>query len=170
MVLLFKRISGGGEMNNNIHFKIVGIENLGTLVKMRVEFLLDLHPYENQVKIEKLYKENEKYLLKNINKEIFIGILGYVDDIPVCSSGLLLYEMPPVFGENNRQIGHVLNFYTIREYRKNGYGKKMMDFIKETAMEKGITRLFLNATEIGEPLYRKSGFKEPGEKALILDL
>ena len=45
-----------------------------------------------------------------------------------------------------------------------------MEYIKTTAKEDGICRLMLNATSMGFPLYEKSGFSEPENRAMQLDL
>ncbi len=145
-------------------------EELETLTQMRIKFVMDISRVENRYEIEKFYAETNEYLKRMINEERYIGILGEIDGGIVCTAGILIYEMPPLITKKNRKIGHVLNFYTVPEYRGNGYGSKMMEFIKETAKNRGIKRLFLNATKCGETLYRKAGFYETEEKALVFDL
>lgn len=51
-----------------------------------------------------------------------------------------------------------------------GYGKKKMEFVIQKAKEKNINRLFLTATKMGEGLYKKLGFFEPEDRAMVLNI
>jgi ribosomal protein S18 acetylase RimI-like enzyme len=83
---------------------------------------------------------------------------------------MLLYTLPPLPGRPDRLVGHILNFYTYPEFRRQGHGAALIAHIKADAPLRGIARLFLNAAPMGERLYRRAGFVEQGEKALILTL
>jgi GNAT superfamily N-acetyltransferase len=83
---------------------------------------------------------------------------------------MLLYTLPPLPGSLDRRIGHVLNFFTYPPFRRRGFGQRLLEFIKADATGRKIVRLFLNAAPMGEPLYRKAGFVEQHEKALVLEL
>jgi GNAT superfamily N-acetyltransferase len=83
---------------------------------------------------------------------------------------MLIYTIPPLLSAEGRTIGHILNFFTKKEHRGKGYGRGLMNFIKADAKENGVSRLFLNATDMGFPLYVRCGFTEPENKALQLDL
>lgn len=143
------------------------MEDLELLVKMRMDFILDLHPSDNPQEIKEAEERNRAYLKRLIEKNGYIGFVGFIDVQPVCCSGLLLYHLPPLIGSLERWQGHVLNFFTYPEHRGKGYGKALMEFMITAAKAKGINRLFLNATSMGEPVYRKCGFVEPEEKAMI---
>ena len=157
-------------MSENVVFEITDLSDLEELVDMRMKFLLDMHPTNDKTVIEKAYKENMKYLEEMIKQELYIGYLGSINGLNVCCGGLLLYKLPPLINKFNRVQGHVLNIYTIPEYRNQGIGLQLIEYIKTSAKETGINRLFLNSTVIGEGLYKKCGFKEPEEKAMILEL
>jgi GNAT superfamily N-acetyltransferase len=86
-----------------------------------------------------------------------------------CTGALLVYTLPPLHGQEGRKIGHVLNFYTRKGFRRKGYGRELMAFMIAYAKEHGFNRLFLNATEDGAPLYRKAGYQEVKD-AMSLEL
>ena len=88
----------------------------------------------------------------------------------ICTAGLLIYYLPPLNIEKYRKIGHILNFYTKPAYRKKGIGLKLMNYIKDTAVNEKIDRLVLNSTKMGFSMYKKAGFIEPKDKAMIIDL
>jgi GNAT superfamily N-acetyltransferase len=107
---------------------------------------------------------------EHILSDMYFGFLGIIGADIVCSSGMLVYTLPPLLSPGERKIGHILNFFTKAPFRGKGYGQGLMEFIKTTAKGEGISRLFLNATEMGYPLYAKCGFVEPDNKAMQLDL
>jgi len=45
-----------------------------------------------------------------------------------------------------------------------------MNYIKDTAAEEKINRLELNATKMSFSTYKKTGFIEPEDKAMLIDL
>jgi GNAT superfamily N-acetyltransferase len=155
-----------------ITFKKVGKECLYDLVKLRIEFIHDLHPEYDRETLEKIRNATTSYFTLLFENNSYIGFLGAHSETEesICSAGLLLYYLPPLNSESPRKIGHVLNFYTRPQYRKNGFGQQLMDFIKVTAKNEGITRLVLNATKMGYELYHKSGFFEPEEKWMVFDV
>lgn len=148
-------------------FRVTTNDDLELLVKLRMDFILDLHPCTDPVEIANAEEKNRIYLKELMEKGDFIGFIGTMDNEPICCSGLLLYHLPPLIGSLERWQGHVLNFFTYPAYRGRGYGKALMEFMIQVAKEKGINRLFLSATAMGEPVYRKCGFVEPKEKAMI---
>ena len=158
--------------NNNltIEFKKVGIDYLETLVDLRIEFIKDIHPNIETKLLENIYETTLKYFNELFENKVYIGFIGLLSNQIICTAGLLLYNLPPLTNENYRKIGHVLNFYTKPKFRNKGYGLKLMEFIKNTAIEEKIDRLVLNSTQMGFSLYKEAGFIEPEDKAMILEL
>ena len=141
-----------------------------TLVNLRVEFINDLHPELDDRALEELQMGTRTYMQYHVSRNLYFGFLGIVGMDIVCSSGMLVYTLPPILSADGRKIGHILNFFTRAPFRGKGYGRGLMQFVKTAAKEDGISRLFLNATNMGYPLYTKCGFVEPDNKAMQLDL
>jgi ribosomal protein S18 acetylase RimI-like enzyme len=163
--------------NNNrenimeIEFKKVGIEYLETLVDLRIEFIKDIHPKVDFQLLEKIQKATFAYFNDLFRNNSYIGFIGVNNNAEaICTAGLLIYYLPPLNNENYRKIGHVLNFYTKPAYRKKGIGLKLMNYIKGIAADEKINRLVLNSTKMGFSMYKKAGFLEPEDKAMLLDL
>ena len=153
-----------------ITFRVSTPEDFDLLVALRLKFMLEFHPEASDDDRTTANDTYTKYLKNLIAQDRFIGYLGYLDSTPVCVAGLLLYELPPLMHRLQRKVGHVLNFYTEPEYRRKGYGKALMQFIIDDAKNRDINVLVLNATKVGEPLYRYFGFKESDAVALQLYL
>ncbi len=153
-----------------VRFRVADAEDAGLLADMRLAFLHDAGFAGLNSGGAELRKAVESYFLRHIEDRSYIPVLGYMNGINVCCAGILIYELPPFNAEEKRMQGHVLNFYVIPDARRNGIGTVMMEYMIAHARNLNIKRLFLNATPAGECLYRKLGFYEPGETALILDL
>jgi GNAT superfamily N-acetyltransferase len=146
-------------------------ERLDTLVEMRLDFIRDLHPEYTAKLLDGIRTATKPYFQELLTQDAYVGFLGSDDTgATVCSAGLLLYSLPPLNADRPRKIGHVLNFFTRPGCRRKGYGTELMEFMKAWAKDAGLHRLFLNATAMGLPLYAKSGFIEPDDKVMILNL
>jgi GNAT superfamily N-acetyltransferase len=152
-------------------YKRAGIESLEILVDLRMEFILDIHPEYPVDLMKKIHKATMEYFREAIGNNAYLGFLGVLSTGEIiCTAGVLIYYLPPLKTESYRKIGHVLNFYTKPGYRRKNYGFELMEFMKKTAKEERICRLVLNSTAMGVPLYEKSGFTEPEDKGMSLDL
>ncbi len=153
-----------------ITFRTSTPEDFDLLVELRLAFVFEGQTPLAAGEFQQAKQAYITYLREQLSRDSFVGYLGFLDAQPVCVAGLLLYDLPPLRHRLRRRIGHVLNFYTLPEHRKKGYGTALMQFIAEDARKRGLDRLFLNATAMGEPLYRNFGFAESTATALQLDL
>jgi len=154
-----------------IEFKKVGIEHLKILVDLRLEFIKDIHPEIDPQLLEKIQRATLIYFKDLLNNNSYIGFIGIINKSEIiCTAGLLIYYLPPLNNENYRKVGHVLNFYTKPAYRKKGIGLKLMNYLKDTAANEKINRLVLNSTKMGFSMYKKAGFIEPEDKAMLIEL
>ncbi|MEV4756743.1 GNAT family N-acetyltransferase [Micromonospora sp. NPDC049559] len=55
-------------------------------------------------------------------------------------------------------IGHVFNVVTDPDHRRRGYSRACMEALLDWYRRRGVTRIELNASPAGEPLYRSLGF------------
>jgi ribosomal protein S18 acetylase RimI-like enzyme len=150
--------------------KTASEKDIDLLVEMRINFNEDIHPCSNKDEKLKTASDIRKYFLEHYKNKSYIGYLGFADGKAVASAGILIYTLPPLFGKPDRIQGHLFSVYTAPGYRKMGYADQMMKYIIQDAKERKIFRLFLNATKMGEGLYRKNGFHEQDEVALIREL
>jgi GNAT superfamily N-acetyltransferase len=140
------------------------------LVDVRIKFALDVHPVSDRLEIAELERRTREYILRGMANGAYVGFLGKMGNRTVGAASLLIYTLPPMPGSPDRRQGHVLNVYTEPEFRSRGVGRRMMEALVEEARRHGLFRLFLNATKMGEPLYRSMGFTAQEDKALVMPL
>jgi GNAT superfamily N-acetyltransferase len=143
---------------------------LDDLVAVRVEFALDVHPVSERDEIRELERVTREYILNGMRNGSYVGFLGKLNGRTVGAASLLIYALPPLANRRDRRQGHVLNVYTVPDLRGLGIGRRMMDAVITEGRKLGLFRLFLNATKMGESLYRSLGFRENEESALVLPL
>jgi GNAT superfamily N-acetyltransferase len=151
-------------------FALAGRESIEELLDMRLEFLLGLESHGEPLDPAALRDANRVFLEEAMGRGAYAGFLCRVDGRPVACVGLLLYSLPPLRDPAPRKVAHVLNVYTQPAFRGRGYATRLMELAIAWAREAGCARLFLNATREGEGLYRRLGFDEQKDKALILPL
>jgi ribosomal protein S18 acetylase RimI-like enzyme len=97
------------------------------------------------------------------------GFIAEVDGVIVGSTSCQLYTglYPNVFKDKYRKLGYIWGVYVEPAYRKQGIGKQLtrvsVDYLKNI----GCTRVVLNASPDGKPVYTSLGFVE--SNAMHLD-
>ncbi|HOV28304.1 MAG TPA: GNAT family N-acetyltransferase [Pseudobacteroides sp.] len=134
------------------------IEDINSLVELRLNLLKEVGNIKDDTNIEELKKSSIDYFEKKIDN----GFLFWVaeDNLKVIGiSGLVFMERPPENGNLTGLEGYIMNIYIVPTYRHKGIAigilKKMILFLKEM----GVKRVWLHATEDGRIIYDKIGFK-----------
>lgn len=139
-------------------YRMLDKSEIDLLSTLRLEFVKDVHPEYDDRKMEAIAIGTYRYIKEYVEKDMYIGFVGEVDNQIACSASLLIFNFPPLFSSNYRRIGYVINFYTRLQFRNKGYGSGLMEYIKDYSKAIGLYKLELSATKAGYPLYQKCGF------------
>lgn len=90
----------------------------------------------------------------------FISWIALIDEKIVATSGISFYRLPPNKKCPTGKVAYIGNMYTLPQYRKSGMASKLFELIVQEAESLGCTEVFLNATEMGRPIYEKFGFTD----------
>ena len=134
-----------------------GFEDLDMLVDNRLEFVTSIRKIEN---IEQLRQDTKNYLSKHLNGD---SLLYYIclDDNKIVSSCLLcIYDTIPTPSSLNGRRGLLLNVYTIEAYRRRGLASKVITQTIAEAKKREVSKIQLDYTDDGYPLYKSLGFKK----------
>jgi ribosomal protein S18 acetylase RimI-like enzyme len=153
-----------------IVYRQAGIKDIETLIDYRVMFLKEVQKDITKEKEILLRIELRKYFIKSLKDNSYITWFAeYVNQI-VGLGGMVVREQPGNFLLITGKLGYILNMYTIPEFRGNGIGKEILKRLVTYGKSIRLERIDLHATPMGEPIYRKLGFKEPHDKAMELML
>jgi len=147
--------------------RLATLADLDELVRQRLGFSLEIEPMGDPSSVASLEAAIRDWIATRLSNGSYRGYLGFLDGQVVATAAMLVYELPPLGSNVCRRQGHVLNAWTQLAYRRRGYGRQVLEFMIKDAQFAGIWRLFLNATPMGEPLYRALGFHEQDERALV---
>ena len=132
--------------------------------KQLVEMRIDMRN-EREKPLDKKHEDLFLYYsTKFFNEEILTGrFIAYVaeeQDKIIAMSGLSLYSVPPTYDNLNGKVAYLMNMYTRPQYRKKGLGTILLQKAVEYAKENNYSKVILNASEMGRPLYTKYGFTD----------
>jgi ribosomal protein S18 acetylase RimI-like enzyme len=87
----------------------------------------------------------------------------------VACGAVLFYEFPPSYTNKTGKKAYIANMFTDENYRGRGIAKELLAKLVKEVRAAGISKIWLGASEMGRPVYRKFGFIESDEY-LELDL
>lgn len=153
-----------------IKFRKAELNDVDIFIEYRIIFLNEIHKPIPDAKETILKKRLRDYFNKTVKDGTFISWIAEYEKKPVGIGSMVLREQPGNFYIPNGKVGHILNMYTIPEFRKNGVCSEILKRLIKEGEKLNLSKIDLLATEQGESLYRKFGFKEPNDKALELFL
>lgn len=103
-----------------------------------------------------------EYYLKHLKDNTFVSWLAIDGDRIVGTSGMSFVEKPPYYSCPSGKIGLLSSMYTIKEYRRHGIAKELLDKVVQEAKDYGCGMVQITASDIGVLLYTEFGFKKNG--------
>jgi len=143
----------------NCTFRVAGKDEIERMIELRMEFIREFRPEYSKERLGDIERGSTDFIREKIAQGLYTAFFGEEDGQIVCAAAFLFYDYPPISCEKPRRIGHVLNFYTRKPYRRQGLGRALMQYLLEYARENGLAKVDLDASEDGYPLYLECGFK-----------
>jgi GNAT superfamily N-acetyltransferase len=81
----------------------------------------------------------------------------------VASGAISVVSFVPVPYDTNHNIAYLHSMYTEKEFRGRKYAQQIIERAIQYCKEHGISRVILNASDAGKPIYEKSGFMSSPE-------
>lgn len=130
--------------------------DLDTFIGMRMlqlqeegaEATFDLKPYL------------QDYYIRHINDNTFVSWLAIDEGKIIGTSGMSFVEKPPYYSCPSGKIGLLSSMYVIKEYRRRGIARLLLDKVVNEAKNYGCATVQITASDMGVPLYTSYGFKK----------
>jgi GNAT superfamily N-acetyltransferase len=139
--------------------------DLDALVHLRLELLREVGNLKTADDAPALAEATRRYLKEKIPQDVFLVWVAEEKDKIVGTSGLMLFENPPISGDFSRREAYITNMYTLPEWRGKGIATALLEEIIHFAKEMDARRLWLRATPAGRSVYEKAGFVPTPERA-----
>ncbi len=134
------------------------LEDIDALVKNRIDFVQLIGNPPSSIP-EDFAQRTKNYLMDHMKDEqtlVWVAVDNgvIVSDIMVC-----FYDTIPMISNLSGRCGYLLNVYTLPEYRRQGLASQLIRMIIQESKERNVGKLYLNATQMGRPVYQKMGFE-----------
>lgn len=144
----------------DIEIKQADISQIDTLIEWRKTVLSEVFSLSENEITEDLIDNNRLYYEREIPRGGNISCFAYLNgEIIGCGAACLYYEMPSPDNPSGK-CAYLMNIYTVPEYRNKGAGAAVVNWLIGRAEERGITKIYLETSEKGKPLYKKLGFED----------
>ena len=143
-------------------------EDVEEIVKLRVAFLREVQP-ETSKSDDVILELTRRYVTDKLPTDEYLVWLAEVEEHIVGISSLVFYHRPPTLLNMSSQYAHILNVYTLPEWRRRGIATALLHEIIKYAKTSSIKRISLNASDMGRSVYEKLEF-EPCEDEMTLKL
>ncbi len=161
-------VKGSGE-NAMFTLRDAYLRDIDTIVELRMKLLHELGKVENEHGTAKLQDATRSYFINKIQAgEFRVWIAENAGKI-MGMTCIHFIEHPPVYENIDGIEAHVMDVYTVKEWRGKGIAKAILMRIIEYAKEKKAKRVVLNTLGADKRIYEKIGFVSiTNEMELIL--
>lgn len=131
-------------------------EDLNLFIEMRISQLQE----EGAKAIFDLKPYLLDYYTRHLDDNTFVSWLAVDKNRIIGTSGMSFVEKPPYYSCPSGKIGLLSSMYVIKEYRRKGIGKFLLDKIVNEAKDFGCASVQITASDMGVLLYTDYGFKK----------
>ncbi|MEN2766337.1 GNAT family N-acetyltransferase [Ornithinibacillus xuwenensis] len=142
-----------------MEFRKANQKDIHNLVTLRKTQLIDEGIEPNQDIDEELYQ----FFNKKLQDGSLIQWIVVEKDSIIATGAIIFYDFPPSFTNKSGRKGYLSNMYTKAEYRGQGIATKLLDTLVKEAQDADVSKLWLGASTLGKPVYKKFGFNESNE-------
>lgn len=145
-----------------------GLDELDELMAWRMRVLREVFSIPEGEDVTELERANRAYYRETLEEGAHVACFACRDggEIVGCGGICLQREMPSPDNPNGL-CAYLMNVYVDPAMRGQGAGEAVVRWLVDEARRRGATKIYLETTESGRPLYRKLGF-EPMQDYLSL--
>lgn len=142
-----------------ISIKQAGIHDIDNLMKWRMEVLKEVFQLDGEPSDE-LKQANLNYYQTDLINGNHLAVFAEADGENAGCGGVCFYQEMPSPDNLSGWCAYLMNIYTRKQYRGHGIGEKTICYLIKEIQKRGITKIYLETSEIARPLYEKLGFTD----------
>ena len=139
-------------------FKKASLDDIELLVRTRTEILRTVNGLDDSADMTEVERESRAYYERALQDGSHTACLVFDGSVFIGAGGISYYTVMPTCHDPTGKKAYIMNMYTKPEYRRKGIATKTLDLLVQDAIERGITFITLEATEMGRALYENYGF------------
>lgn len=145
-------------------YRQAAMEDLDLLVKTRIEVLRAANGLDGTVDMSEVEEQSRDYYRKALADGSHVAYLVFDGEELAGAGGVSFYRLLPTYHNPTGENAYIMNMYTRPAYRRRGIAYRTLDLLVAAARERGVSRITLEATRMGRPLYEKYGFVGLGDE------
>lgn len=134
------------------------LEDIELLMEWRMKVLHEVFSIPQNQSTDELEKENCCYYQKALQTGEHIACFACLEDTIIGCGGICLYREMPSPDNPTGKCAYLMNIFTQPQFRKQGVGKSIIEWLTAQAIQRGISKIYLETSEAGKYLYQKMGF------------
>lgn len=138
-----------------MEFRMAVAEDIDALTQNRMDFVASIRTLDDP---ESFRRATRAYFTEHLNDGTLVGYLCVEEGAIISSCVLCISQVMPMRSAPDGKVGLLLNVYTIPSHRGRGLARSLVGMMLDRARELGLSKVELEATEDGYPLYRTLGF------------
>lgn len=142
----------------DIDIRKVELDDIELLIQWRMQVLHEVFSIPENLSIEELERENRRYYQESLSIGNHIACFAYTNEKIVGCGGICLYNEMPSPDNPSGKCAYLMNIYTHPEFRGYGVGEKIVKWLIWQAIQRNISKIYLETSEDGRNLYKKIGF------------
>lgn len=142
-----------------MNFRKANLNDITKLIELRKKQLID----EGIAPSEDIDDELYLFFNKKIQDGSLIEWIVEVNEEIIATGAVVFYDFPPTYTNKSGRKAYITNMYTREDYRGQGIATTMLNKLVSETKIAGITKIWLAASKLGRPVYKKFGFKETDE-------
>lgn len=139
-------------------FRKADEKDIDLLTETRIEVLRSANKLDESADMSAVREETLKYYESCFKNNEHTAYLVFDREEFVGCGGVSYYKVMPTFHNVSGISAYIMNIYTRQQYRRKGIAQKTLSLLVEDAKSRGVTRILLEATDMGRLLYEKFGF------------
>lgn len=142
-----------------MNYRKAMIDDIDLLIELRKKQLVD-EGIEPNIDID-----SELYIFfktKLSDRSLIQWLVEENEEIIACGA-IIFYDFPPTYTNRSGRKAYITNMYTKEDYRGQGIATSLLTRLVDEARNSSITKIWLGASKLGRPVYKKFGFKETDE-------
>ena len=144
----------------DIMIRQASVNDIDMLLEWRMEVLRHVFGEQSSSDVQDLYSTNMEYYKEAIPSGDHVAVFAEIEGIAAGCGGLCLYRELPSPDNPTGKCAYLMNIYTRQEYREQGIGKSVVEWLVSYAKNQGITKIYLETSECGRSLYESFGFSD----------
>lgn len=134
------------------------LADIDLLIEWRMRVLYDVFSISDSHPVAELEQENRRYYQSMLQTGGHIACFACTEDKVLGCGGICIYQEMPSPDNASGRCAYLMNIYTCPEFRGNGVGKMVVQWLIEQAKQRNITKIYLETSEKGRKLYERIGF------------